>query len=584
MNLKQIIIDDLTKSFKKCGLEDNIVVSFSARPELCDFQCNNVFALAKKLGKNPMEMGKEIVANMPKNELYDTTFLPPAFINFTITKAGYDSVANDLKANGITPEKPEHKTVFFDYGGANVAKELHVGHLRSPIIGESLARLYRFMGNKVITDTHLGDWGLQMGLTVAQLEDDGYLEGWFGRGKNKTITLDVLNEEYPKASKRKKAEPEFLKKAEQYTLNIQQQKQPYYDIYKNIREVSIEQIKYNYGQLNCNFDLWDGESNAEPYTERMLKIFMDKGLTKESDGALICDVAIEGENVPTDKFDENGNVLFKNPMPPVILKKHNGADIYATTELATILLRNEKYHPDKIVYITDARQGLHFKQVFRAAKLSGISPENQELTHITFGTINGKDGKAFKTRSGDTIKLDDIVNLLKEKASEKLAQNGIVGNDKLALQIGVGAMKFGDLINIVGKDYVFDLDRFTSFEGKTGPYIQYTAVRIKSILNKANYDGKGTIMVDTAEARKIVLAILKLSNAFTMSYKDNSLNAICLALYDLCSAYSNFYNNIRILTEKDEVKRESYLALSALVLNSIEQGTNILAIDIPDKM
>lgn len=584
MNLKQIIIDDLTKAFKKCGLEDNIVVSFSARPELCDFQCNNVFALAKKLGKNPMEMGKEIVANMPKNELYDTTFLPPAFINFTITKAGYDSVANDLKANGITPEKPERKTVFFDYGGANVAKELHVGHLRSPIIGESLARLYRFMGNKVITDTHLGDWGLQMGLTVAQLEDDGYLEGWFGRGKNKTITLDVLNEEYPKASKRKKTEPEFLKKAEQYTLNIQQQKQPYYDIYKNIREVSIEQIKYNYGQLNCNFDLWDGESNAEPYTERMLKIFMDKGLTKESDGALICDVAIEGENVPTDKFDENGNVLFKNPMPPVILKKHNGADIYATTELATILLRNEKYHPDKIVYITDARQGLHFKQVFRAAKLSGISPENQELTHITFGTINGKDGKAFKTRSGDTIKLDDIVNLLKEKASEKLAQNGIVGNDKLALQIGVGAMKFGDLINIVGKDYVFDLDRFTSFEGKTGPYIQYTAVRIKSILNKANYDGKGTIMVDTAEARKIVLAILKLSNAFTMSYKDNSLNAICLALYDLCSAYSNFYNNIRILTEKDEVKRESYLALSALVLNSIEQGTNILAIDIPDKM
>lgn len=584
MDIKQIITNDLNNAFKKCGFNGDAVVTFSARPEICDFQCNNVFALAKSIGKNPLEVAKNVVDNMEKNVLYDTTFLPPAFINFTITKDGLSTLAKDIYINGNAPEFKDNKTVFFDYGGANVAKELHVGHLRSPIIGESLARLYRLLGNKVITDTHLGDWGLQMGLTIAQLEDDGYLEGAFGRGTDKEITLDTLNEEYPKASKRKKEEPEFLKKAELYTLYVQHQQEPYYGVYKKLKAISIKQIKFNYDQLNCHFDLWEGESDAEPYTEKMLKMFEDKHLTKESGGATIVDVAIEGENIPTDKVDANGNVLYKNPMPPIILKKHNGADIYATTELATILRRNELYHPDKIVYITDARQGLHFKQVFRAAKLAGISPANQELQHIVFGTINGKDGKAFKTRSGETIKLSDIVNMLKEKASEKLAQNGIVGDDKLALQIGVGAMKFGDLINVVNKDYVFDIDRFTSFEGKTGPYIQYTAVRIKSILNKANMATTGEITISSEEERKIVLAVLKLTNAFLTAYKDSSLNAICLGLYDLCSAYSNFYNNIRIISEKDETKKQSYLSLSKLVLNAIETGANVLAIDIPDKM
>ncbi len=584
MDIKDIILDNLKNSFKKCGYVETPSVVFSARPELCDFQCNNVFAIAKKLGKNPLEVGKEIVGNLAHSDLYETTFLPPAFINFTLTDEGYNHIANNLLKNGLEPEHKDNKTVMLDYGGANVAKALHVGHLRSPIIGESLARLYKLFGNKVITDTHLGDWGLQMGLTLAQLEDDGYLEGAFGRGKDKEITLDTLNDEYPKASKRKGVEPEFMKKASDYTLYIQQQKEPYYGVYKKIRAISVEQIKKNYDELNCHFDLWDGESSAEPYTERMLKMFVDKGLTRESDGALICDVAVEGENVPTDKFDANGNMLFKNPMPPVILKKHNGADIYATTELATILLRNEKYKPDKIMYITDARQTLHFKQVFRAAKMAGVSPENQELVNIVFGTINGKDGKAFKTRSGETIKLDDIVNLLKEKASEKLKQNGVTGDEKLALQIGVGAMKFGDLINVVNKDYVFDLDRFTSFEGKTGPYIQYTAVRIKSILNKAGFKKGNHIDVDTVEAKRIILAILKLINSFYVSYKDNSLNAICLGLYDLCSAYSNFYNNIRILTEKDDKKRDSYLSLCRLVLDAIELGTGVLAIDIPNKM
>lgn len=584
MNIKELITNNLIDAFKKCGFEDTPVVNFSARPELCDFQCNNVFAIAKKLGKNPVEIGKAVVENLAKSDYFETTFLPPAFINFSLTDLGFSAVANGLYKRGLKCSAPEGKTVLLDYGGANVAKSLHVGHLRSPIIGESLARLNKYFGNKVITDAYLGDWGLQMGLTIAQLEDDGYLEGSFGRGKDKEITLDTLNEEYPKASARKNIEPEFKKKAEDYTLLIQKQKEPYYSIYKKMREISVEQIKYHYTQLNCNYDLWYGESNAEPYIEKMLDVFTSKGLARVSDGALICDVAIEGENVPTDKFDSDGNMLFKNPMPPVILKKHNGADIYATTELATIMLRNEMFKPDKIMYITDNRQGLHFKQVFRAAKLSGISPENQELINICFGTINGKDGKAFKTRSGDTIKLGDIVDLLKEKAGEKLKANGIENNDELALQIGVGALKFGDLINVVNKDYIFDLDRFTSFEGKTGPYIQYTGVRIKSILNKANEKISGNISISSAEEKRIVLALLKLLTSLNVCYKDNSLNALCLSLYDLCSAYSNFYNNVRILNEKDASKRQSYLSLCKLVLNAIELGAGILAIDIPDKM
>ena len=271
-------------------------------------------------------------------------------------------------------------------------------------------------------------------------------------------------------------------------------------------------------------------------------------------------------------------------MPPLILKKYNGADVYATSELATILMRNETFNPDKIIYLTDNRQITHFKQVFRASKMSGISSENQQLIHIPFGTINGSDGKPFKTRSGDTIKLQDIINLVTDKATEKLAQNGIVGDNQLAQQIGICAMKFGDLSNFATKDYIFDLDKFTSFEGKTGPYIQYTAVRIKSILRKANYVASKNINISLPEEKNIVLQILKLIDSFEIAYNDNSLNSVCMSLYDLCASYSNFYNNIKILTETNKEKQQSYLNLSALTLKVIELGAYILAIDIPDKM
>lgn len=422
-----------------------------------------------------------------------------------------------------------------------------------------------------------------MGLTVAQMHEDGYIDGFFDKTKkNKEITLDTLNEEYPKASARKKTDIEFKKKAEDYTLYIQTKKEPYYSVYEYIRDISIEKIKKNYADLNCYFDLWYGESTAEPFMDKIVNIFVDKKIARKSDGALIVDVAEEGENIPTDKKDANGNILYKNPMPPVIIKKFNGADMYATSDIATIYMRNQDYNPDKILYIVDFRQETHFKQVFRAAKLAGISGPNQELLHIAYGTINGKDGKAFKTREGTTIKLDDIISLLKNKAKEKLEQNGIFGNDELAREIGVAALKFGDLSNAVNKDYVFDIDRFSSFDGKTGPYIQYTAARINSLLEKANMK-PGVIDITTQEERNIAMNILKLNESYYKAYKENSLQGVCSALYNLTSSFSLMYNNIRINTAESD-KKQKYLAIIQLVHRCIAQCLYVLAIDMPEKM
>lgn len=573
--------------FEKMGFDKNdVVVTYSNKPEIADYQCNSAFSLAKKLGKNPIVLANEIVSELgDMNGNFEASVCPPAFINFKMTNKLMGKVANLALENCeeliLKPEKKQ--TVVFDYGGANVAKELHIGHLRSPIIGEALCRLNRLMGNRVIADTHLGDWGLQMGLTVAQLEDDGYLEGYFGRGENKQITLDTLNEEYPKASSRKKSDEDFKKKAEEYTLKIQHKIQPYFSIYEDIRNLSIEKIKANYLTLGCKFDLWYGESTANPFINRTVQIFKDKGLARTSEGALVVDVAVEGENIPIEKKSEDEVQRFKNPMPPVIIKKHNDADVYATTDIATILMRNEEFNPDKIIYVVDFRQTQHFVQVFRASKLAGISPENQELVHVAYGTINGKDGKPFKTREGTVVKLEDIINLIMSKAQEKLIENGMGENKELALQIGVGAMKYGDLSNIVSKDYVFDLDKFSSFEGKTGPYIQYTGARINSLLEKAGEDC-GKISITLFEERNIVVNLLKMFDSFTTCYQDNSMNALALAVYNLASSYAQFYNNIRVLKEQDEGKRKSYLGLSKAVLKAIELGLDTLGIETPKRM
>ncbi len=582
--IKKEIENLLNKAAFKAGYgEVDLTISFSSLPEVCDFQCNGCFALAKKLGVNPVEMAENIVKNIENTQDYDF-FVVKAFINVKLTDAKFSKIGQAY----ATDERgglAKHKTsqfVILDYGGANVAKALHVGHLRPAIIGESLKRLYKLMGDRVISDVHLGDWGLQMGLTELQLFEDGKLDGYFGKGKNKSLTIDDLNEAYPKASARKDKEEGFKEKAEEWTLKIQHKESPYYEVYQTIRELSVKEIEANYSKLGAKFDLWYGESTADEYCPEAIKQIKAKGLLKESEGALVVEVAKEGENVPT--TDKNGQVKYLNPMPPCLIQKSNGAALYATTDIATILMRNKLYkNVDRIEYVTDARQKLHFNQVFRVCKMSGISPENQQLIHIVNGTMNGSDGKPFKTRSGDTIKLEDIIAMLATKAEEKLKANGVDGGEDMALKIGVGAMKFGDLINNVSKDYVFDIDKFMAFEGKTGPYIQYTVVRINSILNKVNMPA-GKINIATEEEREIIRAILKLNSSYEICYDEKSLNGLCSATYDLASAFSTFYNNFNVVNEKNQERKAGYIALLSLVKKKLLQALDVLAIEVPDKM
>ena len=595
MNIKKILYKALEDAFLHLDYSfDDLSLAFSNRPEEADFQCNSSFAIAKKTHTSPEVVANAIISNLDQ-DVADVAFARPGFINFKIKDEVLSKMLNEALSNDRlcleTVENPEK--IVMDYGGANVAKELHIGHLRSPVIGESLARLYKILGNEVITDTHLGDWGLQMGLTIAQLQDDGYVDGYFdSTKKNKTITLDTLNEEYPKASIRKNTDDAFREKAETYTKYVQDKKEPYWSIYENIRNISVERIKMNYEKLNCYFDLWYGESTSADYVDTVIKMFIDKGLTREHDGALVVDVAREGENIPIEKKNPDDPQLYKNPMPPVYLKKKNGADVYDTTDIATIYQRNQDFSPDRMVYVVDKRQFVHFEHCFRAVKMAGISSPEQKLEHVGFGTINGTDGKPFKTRSGETIKLEDIINLITEGAEKKLKANGIEDTEELALKIGVAAMKFGDLSNMPSKDYIFDIDKFASFEGKTGPYIQYTGARINSLLKKAGLVGEKLValsnlnLIDVSDKnqRNIAVNFMKLQDSYFACYKESTLSTLCTAVYDFASSFSKFYNDTRILSEQNDVKKNSYLALCLLVLKAITQAADVLAFEIPEKM
>ncbi len=573
MNIKSYLTDKLQQTFAKLGYDTDFAkVTFSDRQDIAHLQCNGAFGLAKKLGQNPMVIAQNIVdAFVGICSEFNVTVAKPAFINFIINDDTLSKIANDTlndKLVGVTPlAKP--LTVVMDYAGPNVAKPLHVGHLRSGVIGEAIKRLNRLLGNKVIGDIHLGDWGLQMGLTIAQLMDDYDMSGYFDSTKPKQeITLEMLDVAYPKASTRKKVDEEFADRASTITLKLQHKEPGYYDIWQVMRKVSIDDIKKTYDKLNVSFDLWKGESSTNDIVPSVVKQLKDSGLAYVSQGALVVDV---------DDFSGQ-------PMPPAIILKSNGAQMYIITDIATIVDRMQ-YKPDVIKYFTDNRQVLHFKQVFGVTHKAGLIPDNVELQHYSFGTVNGKDGKPFKTRDGGTMRLNDLIAMATQKAKERLLENkqGIC-TDELATKIAVSAIKYGDLSNIVSKDYIFDVDKFTTFEGKTGPYLQYTAVRINSLLGKANYKGGAQINIHNDESRKIVFAVLKLIDSYYTCYTENSLNTLCAELYNLASAYSNFYNNVKILTEPDQDKRNSYLAVSELVYKSLSQGLSVLGIDVPDVM
>ena len=588
MIIQNEIASILKQACSKLNLNaERLSVSFSNLPEKCDFQSNFALMSAKELKMNPLALAEQIVSNVSENKKFNFVAEKPGFINISIKDTYLANIANEILNDenlGLDKHKKKMK-VMFDYGGANVAKELHVGHLCSPMIGEGMKRLYETFGHECKSDAHLGDWGLQMGLTILQLKEDGVLDYYLTKkGKEPTITLDMLNIAYPKASARKNSDKEFKFRADQMTKDIQDKVEPYYSIYKKIRALSIKEIEKLYAELGARFDFWYGESSCDEYTDLVVDMFVNQGLAYESEGALVVDVAKEGEHIPIPKKSEDEEQRYKNPMPPTIIKKYNGGDMYATTDIATIYMRNKDFpNLDEIVYYADNRQNMHFEQVFRCCKKSGISPENQKLSHIGFGTMNGKDGKPIKTREGTVVKLDDVINLLIDRASEKLRTNGLKPTRELALKIGIGALKFGALSNFVTKDYVFDIERFLAFEGKTGPYIQYTVARINSILAKTSEE-IGEIKVEDKDVAKIIINLLKLNSAYQISFDEKSLNTICLACYELASAFSTFYNSHHILNEKNEAKRRGYLALITLVKKALTKALYVLGIEVPEKM
>lgn len=569
----------LYESAQKQNIEGEFCVSFSSLPNLCDFQCNSCFVIAKKMGLNPFDLANNIVNNIPNNEYFNFSVARPAFINISLTLQGLEHLAKNLSK--ISYDIADGKKIFLDYGGPNIGKAMHIGHMRSFNIGEAFKRLYKKLGFDVVCDIFLGDWGMPMGLIMAMLEKEGSLDDYIN--EKKPLTLEVMNVAYPKASLLKSQDEEFKHRAEELTLAFQKKQQPYYDFWKKLRNVSVSEIKKVCKLLNVDFDLWNGESDANEYIPTVLKIFEDKGLSRISEGALIVDVAEEGEQIPIPKKSPDEVQRYENPMPPLMLQKSNGGDMYATSDIATIYYRNKDYNPDILHYFTDVRQNQRFVQIFRACKKAGISPAKQQLWHTGFGTVNGKDGKALKTRDGNNMQLNDLLNMLYEKAEQKLIENGTEYDEDLKRKIGNAALKFADLSNSVEKDYNFDIDRVLSFEGKTGPYIQYTACRIKSILSKAPKFEENYSL--TSEYHKnVLLALNRMSASYKICFEAKSLNDLCASLYDVASAFSSLYNACHILSEQDKKLQSAHLTLLKMVLKFIEEGCFILGIEIPEKM
>ncbi len=543
MNLKQILEQHLQQ------IEPTATLSVS---EKADFQCNTAFALAKQKHCNPAEIASQIAEkwNQQARDIAVASTVG-GFINFQITNQQLSKIAQDVTQNHRLPlaeQKP--RTIFFDYGGANIAKELHIGHLRSPIIGEALKRVFQAFGHKTIAGVYLGDWGLQMGLVIASIIEQGI--------DVHDVTLAMLGEIYPAASKRKNVDKEFYERAAMVTAKLQNFEEPYYSMWKVLRVLSVDQIQKNYDKLNCTFDLYDGESTYQPNVKKVIELLQNQGLIEKSQGALIVNVA-----QPDDQ----------KPMPPVIVQKQNGGDLYATSDLSAIYTRTQQYHPDQFVYITDARQKLHFEQIFRVARMANLVPATTTLTHIAYGTINGKDGKPFKTREGGTIKLEDIMDT--------------VANATTEFAVGLSAIKFADLINQVHKDYIFDLQKCVSFEGKTGPYILYTIVRINAIFNKAgtfkcNFANLTQYIDDSI--RKVIINVIKLAEAYNVALNTLSLNAITDAIYNLANSFTVFYTDHNMIHETDNAKRELYLSIAQLTKTALEIGLHTLAIDTVDKM
>lgn len=591
--LIDLITEQVTNAFTGQGYDAKYgKVTLSNRPDLCEYQCNGAMAAAKEYKCAPFMISDKIAQALAENELFESVeSVKPGFINMKVSPAYLAKYVSDMKADEgrFGCDKAAHpKTIIVDYGGANVAKPLHVGHLRSAVIGESIKRIGKFMGHHMIGDVHLGDWGLQMGLIIVELKERKpdlvyYDESYTGEyPKEAPFTISELEDIYPTASKKSKEDEAFREAAMEATSQLQAGRRGYRALLAHILDVSVTDLKKNYDNLNVSFELWKGESDAQPYIPDMVQMMKDKGFAYMSEGALVVDVK---EDTDTKEI------------PPCIILKSDGASLYSTTDLATIVMRMQDYNPDAIIYLTDQRQSMHFVQVFRCARKTGLVGPDVELTHIGFGTMNGKDGKPFKTRDGGVMRLEYLLDEINEEMLKKITENQKEKENldiseeeakQTAKTVALAAVKYGDLSNQASKDYCFDIERFTSFEGNTGPYILYTIVRIKSILKK--YTAKNTLPdapilgAHSASEKNLMLVLSRFNAMMENAYEEKAPHKICAYIYELANAFNGFYHETKILSEEDFKVQASYIGLLVLTQNILETCIDVLGFSAPDRM
>ena len=585
--LTDYMAEELSSAFEKAGYDPSYgKVGVSNRPDLCEYQCNGAMAGAKAYKKAPFMIADDVVANLADSKVFSMKeMVKPGFINLKVSEeflADYlKEMEKDEKLGADTPKEP--KTIVIDYGGPNVAKPLHVGHLRSAIIGESIKRIGRFVGHKVIGDVHLGDWGLQMGLIITELKHRQpelvYFDDSF-TGEYPTeapFTISELEEIYPCASGKSKEDEAYRQEALEATHLLQQGKPGYMALWNHIMNVSVTDLKRNYANLNVSFDLWKKESDAQPYIPDMVEMMKEKGFAYQDQGALVVDVK---EDTDTKEI------------PPCMLLKSDGASLYTTTDLATIVERMKLFHPDEILYVVDKRQELHFIQVFRCARKTGLVEDDTKLSFLGFGTMNGKDGRPFKTREGGVMRLENLIADIDEEMFNKIVENRSV-RDKDAKDtakiVGLAAIKYGDLSNQATKDYIFDVDRFTSFEGNTGPYILYTIVRIKSILNRyveagGNLEAGELLKASNGSEKNLMLQLSGFGSMIESAFEEKAPHKICAYIYEVSNAFNSFYHETKILSEENQAQKESYIRLLLLTKRVLETSIDLLGFEAPDKM
>lgn len=582
-----LISEEMKKGFVAAGYQQDLGrVTLSNRPDLCEYQCNGAMAGAKQYKKAPIMIANEVAEKLEGSDVFsEVVAVAPGFLNLKIKesflKDYLDAMEKDSKFGLDMPEHP-HK-IIIDYGGPNVAKPLHVGHLRSAIIGESIKRILRYAGNEVIGDIHLGDWGLQMGLIITELQArhpeliyfDDTFEGEYP--KEAPFTISELEEIYPTASEKSKEDPAYKEAAMDATFKLQSGVRGYRALWQQILAVSVTDLKRNYKNLNVEFDLWKGESDVHNLIPDMVSYMKEEGYAHLSEGALVVDVKEETDT---------------KEIPPCMILKSDGASLYNTTDLATILERMNKIKPDEIIYVVDKRQDLYFEQVFRCARKTKLVKEDTKLQFLGFGTMNGKDGKPFKTREGGVMRLEYLIKEINEEMYKKIAENRETPEEearKIAQVVGLSAIKYGDLSNQASKDYIFDIDRFTSFEGDTGPYILYTIVRIKSILNKfkENDGSLAEVRLQCAQnesEKELMLEITKFNEMMESAAAEIAPHKVCAYIYGLANAFNHFYHETKIIGEEDPMKKSGWIALLVLTRDILETCIDVLGFAAPERM